>query len=134
MGQESLKSLAFKVLMRDKQRDTSGTNLVPGGGTKSPILSHPCPTQKNENRVTVDPSKNVSHNHPWPVLHTLNREYHCAVWPEDDGGGLVLYPDAGLLASEKTAALRFAQDNLPALLRDMCLEHLPRRVRLGERA
>ncbi|WP_300786289.1 hypothetical protein [uncultured Desulfovibrio sp.] len=68
------------------------------------------------------------------MLHTLNREYHCAVWPEDDGGGLVLYPDAGLLASEKTAALRFAQDNLPALLRDMCLEHLPRRVRLGERA
>lgn len=67
--------------------------------------------------------------HPWPVLHTLNRTYHCAAWPEDDGGGLVLYPDAGLLASEKTAALRFAQDNLPALLRDMCLDHLPRRVR-----
>ena len=37
--------------------------------------------------------------HSWPVLHTLNREYHCAAWPEDDGGGLVLYPDAGLLAS-----------------------------------
>lgn len=72
--------------------------------------------------------------HPWPVLDALNRKHHCAVWPEDDGGGLVLYPDAGLLASEKTAALRFAQDNLPALLRDMCLEHLPRRVRLGERA
>lgn len=72
--------------------------------------------------------------HPWPVLHTLNREYHCAAWPEDDGGGLVLYPDAGLLASEKTAALRFAQDNLPALLRDMCLEHLPRRVRLAHRS
>ena len=72
--------------------------------------------------------------HPWPVLHTLNREYHCAVWPEEDGSGLALYPDAGLLASEKTAALRFAQDNLPALLRDMCLAHLPRRVRLGERA
>lgn len=71
--------------------------------------------------------------HPWPVLHTLNREYHCAVWPEDDGGGLVLYPDAGLLASEKTAALRFAQDNLPALLRDMCLDLLPRRVRLAHR-
>ena len=68
------------------------------------------------------------------MLHTLNREYHCAVWPEDDGGGLLLYPDAGLLASEKTVALRFAQDNLPALLRDMCLAHLPRRVRLGERA
>lgn len=71
--------------------------------------------------------------HPWPVLHTLNREYHCAAWPEDDGGGLVLYPDAGLLASEKTAALRFAQDNLPALLRDTCLDHLPRRVRLARK-
>lgn len=72
--------------------------------------------------------------HPWPVLDALNRKHHCAAWPEDDGGGLLLYPDAGLLASEKAAALRFAQDNLPGLLRDMCLEHLPRRVRLGERS
>lgn len=67
--------------------------------------------------------------HPWPVLDALNWTHHCAVWPEDDGSGLLLYPAAGLLASEKAAALRFAQDNLPALLRDMCLEHLPRRVR-----
>lgn len=134
MGQESLKSLAFNVLMRDKQRDTSGTHLVPGGGTKSPILSHPCPTQKNENRVTDDPSKNVSHKHPWPVLDALNRKHHCAAWPEDDGGGLLLYPDAGLLASEKAAALRFAQDNLSCLLKELCLEHLPRRVRLWERS
>lgn len=134
MGQESLKSLAFNVLMRDKQRDTSGTHLVPGGGTKSPILSHPCPTQKNENRVTDDPSKNVSHKHPWPVLDALNRKHHCAAWPEDDGSGLLLYPDAGLLASEKDAALRFAQDNLSGLLKELCLEHLPRRVRLGERS
>lgn len=72
--------------------------------------------------------------HPWPVLDALNWTHHCAVWPEDDGSGLVLYPDAGLLASEKAAALRFAQDNLPALLRDMCLEHLPRRVRLARRS
>lgn len=134
MGQESLKSLAFNVLMRDKQRDTSGTHLVPGGGTKSPILSHPCPTQKNENRVTDDPSKNVSHKHPWPVLDALNRKHHCAAWPEDDGSGLLLYPDAGLLASEKDAALRFAQDNLSGLLKELCLDHLPHRVRLGERS
>ena len=71
--------------------------------------------------------------HPWPVLHTLNREYHCAVCPENDSGGLVLYPDAGLLASEKTAALCFAEENLPVLLEELCLEHLPRRVRLARK-
>lgn len=71
--------------------------------------------------------------HPWPVLDALNWTHHCAAWPEDDGSGLLIYPDAGLLASEKDAALRFAQDNLPALLRDMCLDHLPRRVRLAHR-
>lgn len=71
---------------------------------------------------------------PWPMLDALNRKHHCAAWPEDDGSGLLLYPDAGLLASEKDAALRFAQDNLSGLLKELCLEHLPRRVRLGERS
>lgn len=68
------------------------------------------------------------------MLDALNRKHHCAAWPEDDGSGLLLYPDAGLLASEKDAALRFAQDNLSGLLKELCLEHLPRRVRLWERS
>lgn len=72
--------------------------------------------------------------HPWPVLDALNRTYHCAAWPEEDGGGLLLHPAAGLLASEKAAALRFAQDNLSGLLKELCLDHLPHRVRLGERS
>lgn len=131
MGQASLKSLAFNVLMRDKQRDTSGTTLVPGGGTKWGVLSHLCPTPKNENRVTDDPSKNVSHKHPWPVLDALNRKRHCAAIPEDDGSGIVLYPDDWLSESERRDALRFARENLPALLKQLRLEHLPHRVRLG---
>ena len=66
--------------------------------------------------------------HPWPVLDALNRTYRCTALPE--GGGIVLYPAAGLTAWEKADALRFARDNLPLLLKDLCLEHLPRRVRL----
>lgn len=69
---------------------------------------------------------------PWPIVERLNREYHCGAWPEDDGSGLVIYPDAGLLASEKDAALRYAQENLSALLKELCLEHLPQRVRLAD--
>lgn len=132
MGQTSLKSLAFNVLMRDKQRDTSGTHPVPGGGTKWGFLSHPCPTQKNENRVTDDPSKNVSHKHPWPVLDALNRTYHCAVIPDEDGSGITLYPDAGLAEQVQAAALSFAEYNLTALLKELCLEHLPRRVQIKQ--
>lgn len=67
---------------------------------------------------------------PWPVVAALNGEYHCAVIPEEDGGGVTLYPDAGLSEQVQAAALRFAEDNLPALLKELCLEHLPRRVRL----
>lgn len=67
-------------------------------------------------------------SHPWPVLHELNERYQVGALPAEDGSGLVLYPAAGLLLSEKLAALRYAQDNLEALLHDLVLEHLPRRV------
>ena len=39
--------------------------------------------------------------HPWPVLHELNETYQVGALPADDGSGLVLYPAAGLLRSEK---------------------------------
>ncbi len=72
--------------------------------------------------------------HPWPVLDALNRTHHCAVWPEEDGGGIVLHPSVGMLGAEKAAALRFAQDNLSVLLKELCLDLLPRRVRLAYRS
>lgn len=75
----------------------------------------------------------AGHPHPWPVLHELNETYKVGALPADDGSGLVLYPAAGLLQSEKEAALRFAQKNLEALLHDLALEHLPRQVWLDAR-
>lgn len=68
---------------------------------------------------------------PWPIVERLNREYHCGAWPEDDGSGLVIYPDDWLSESERRDALRFARENLPDLLKQLCLEHLPQRVRLA---
>lgn len=79
--------------------------------------------KKREGRGgTIPPS------HPWPVLHELNERYQVGALPAEDGSGLVLYPVAGLLLSEKEAALRYAKDNLDALLHDLALEHLPRQV------
>lgn len=75
----------------------------------------------------------TGHPHPWPVLHELNETYKVGALPANDGSGLVLYPAAGLLLSEKEAALRFAQKNLEALLHDLALEHLPRQVWLDAR-
>lgn len=72
--------------------------------------------------------------HPWPVLFELNENFHCDVWPAPGESGIILYPAAGLLLSEKLAALQYAQENIDALLHDLALEHLPRRVRLdGQR-
>ncbi len=68
---------------------------------------------------------------PWPVLYELNERYQVGALPADDESGLVLYPAEGLLRSEKLAALRFARDNLEALLHDLDLEHLPRQVWLA---
>lgn len=68
--------------------------------------------------------------HPWPVLFELNENFHCDVWPAPGESGIILYPAAGLLLSEKLAALQYAQENIDALLHDLALEHLPRRVRL----
>lgn len=72
-----------------------------------------------------------SQGHPWPVLHELNETFKVGALPADDGSGLVLWPAAGLLRSEKLAALRYARDNLEALLHDLDLEHLPRQVWLA---
>ena len=68
---------------------------------------------------------------PWPVLHDLNEKYQVGALPADDESGLVLYPAAGLLRSEKLTALRFAEENIEALLNDLALEHLPRQVWLA---
>lgn len=68
---------------------------------------------------------------PWPVLHELNERYQVGALPADDESGLVLWPAAGLLRSEKLAALRFARENLEALLHDLALEYLPRHVWLA---
>lgn len=64
------------------------------------------------------------------MLDALNRTYHCAVIPDEDGSGITLYPDAGLAEQVQAAALSFAEYNLPALLEELGLAHLPRRVRL----
>ena len=68
---------------------------------------------------------------PWPVLYELNERYQVGALPADDDSGLVLYPAAGLLQSEKEAALRYARNNIEALLLDLALEHLPRQVWLA---
>lgn len=73
----------------------------------------------------------AGHPHPWPVLHELNETFKVGALPADDGSGLVLWPAPGLLRSEKEAALRYARDNLEALLHDLDLEHLPRQVWLA---
>lgn len=67
----------------------------------------------------------------WPVLHELNETYKVGALPADDESGLVLYPAAGLLRSEKLAALRFAEENIEALLNDLVLKYLPRQVWLA---
>lgn len=69
--------------------------------------------------------------HPWPVLFELNETFQTGALPADDESGLVLYPAEGLLLSEKKAALRYARENLEALLHDLALEHLPRQVWLA---
>lgn len=84
-----------------------------------------------QKRLTGDRSRsglNATSSHPWPVLHELNECYQVGALPAEDGSGLVLYPAAGLLLSEKEAALCYAQDNIETLLHDLALEHLPRRV------
>lgn len=73
----------------------------------------------------------AGHPHPWPVLHELNEVHKVDALPADDESGLVLWPAAGLLRSEKLAALRFARENLKDLLHDLTLEHLPRKVWLA---
>ena len=69
--------------------------------------------------------------HSWPVLHELNETYKVGALPADDGSGLVLHPATGLLRSEKLAALRYARNNIEALLHDLALEHLPLQVWLA---
>lgn len=108
-------------MARDRQRDKSGTSPVPRPGTAGPVLSHTCPTHGPRDQATGEA-------HPWPVLHELNEVHKVGALPAEDGSGLVLYPAAGLLRSEKLAALRFARENLEALLHDLNLEHLPRQV------
>lgn len=73
-------------------------------------------------------------SHPWPVLHELNERYQVDALPAEDGSGLVLYPAAGLLLSEKEAALCYARDNLDALLHDLALKYLPRQVWLDRKS
>ena len=68
------------------------------------------------------------------MLHELNEIYKMGALPAEDGSGLVLYPAAGLLLSEKEAALRYARDNLEDLLHDLALEHLPRQVWLDRKS
>lgn len=125
-GQVSLKTLACRIMARDRSRDKCGTDPVPCSGTADPTLSHPCPAHGPYAQATKTA-------HPWPVLHALNETYKMGALPAEDGSGLILYPAAGLLLSEKEAALRYARDNLEDLLHDLALEHLPRQVRLGGR-
>ncbi len=80
---------------------------------------------------TARQGEQAPQGHPWPVLHELNETYKVGALPADDESGLVLWPAAGLLRSEKLAALRYARDNLEALLPDLDLEHLPRQVWLA---
>lgn len=87
-------------------------------------MSHTCPTHGPHDQATGEA-------HPWPVLHELNEVHKVGALPAEDGSSLVLYPAAGLLRSEKEAALRFARENLEDLLRDLALEHLPRKVWLA---
>lgn len=90
----------------------------------------------SQKRLTGGKSRsglNATSSHPWPVLHELNERYQVGALPAEDGSGLVLYPAAGLLLSEKEAALCYAQDNIEALLHDLALEHLPRQVWLDGR-
>ena len=68
------------------------------------------------------------------MLHELNETYKMGALPAEDGSGLVLYPAAGLLLSEKEAALCYARDNLDALLHDLALEYLPRQVWLDRKS
>lgn len=90
----------------------------------------------SQKRLTEDRSRsglNATSSHPWPVLHELNERYQVGALPAEDGSGLVLYPAAGLLLSEREAALRYARDDIEALLHNLALEHLPRQVWLDGR-
>lgn len=80
---------------------------------------------------TARQGEQAPQGHPWPVLHELNETYKVGALPADDESGLVLWPAAGLLRSEKLAALRFARENLEALLHDLAREYLPRQVWLA---
>lgn len=55
---------------------------------------------------TARQGEQAPQGHPWPVLHELNETYKVGALPADDESGLVLWPAAGLLRSEKLAALR----------------------------
>jgi len=126
-GQVSLKTLACRIMARDRSRDKCGTGPAPCSGTADPTLSHPCPAHGPYAQATKTA-------HPWPVLHELNETYKMGALPAEDGSGLVLYPAAGLLLSEKEAALCYARDNLDALLHDLALEYLPRQVWLDRKS
>ena len=67
----------------------------------------------------------------WPTVELLNWTHHCGAWPAHDGSGLLLYPDNWLPEDDRQKALRFARENLSALLKELCLDHLPHVVSLA---
>lgn len=134
-GQASLKSLAIKVLKRDKPWDNSGTRPGQRVGQDTPFCPTSCPTQNERNRqfsereISSSPPGGGPHvfpargkPNPWPVLWHLVESFNCNPlvmdqWP----ASVVLCFAPGVLASEKRAALRYAVDNWQALLADMAL-------------
>lgn len=104
---------------------TTGNNVGTNQYVENIVFSDMSDTKNCNVRSTV--------THPWPVLFELNENFHCDVWPAPGESGIILYPAAGLLLSEKLAALQYAQENIDALLHDLALEHLPRQVWLDGR-
>lgn len=132
-GHVSLKSLAIKVLKRDKPWDSNGTRTGQKVGQDTPFCPTPCPTQNERNRQFFEkefPSSLAGSHvfpapgkpHAWPVLWHLVEHFNCNPltldqWP----ASVVLCFAPGVLASEKRAALRYAADHWQALLADMAL-------------
>lgn len=70
----------------------------------------------------------------WPTLRELTEQHHATPFMVAGDDALLLEFAAGMFRSEKQAAVRFAEEHLAALAKDLLLPSVPSGVRIATRA
>ena len=70
----------------------------------------------------------------WPTLRELTERHHATAFMVAGDDALLLEFAAGMFRSEKQAAVRFAEEHLADLARDLLLPSVPSGVRIATRA